>query len=163
MFMSTPTHIVLHPLSRRMKGEYSHVLSTRRQVRPKSRHSFTCFITKHKHSAAIKAKVKGILQKKKLSSLVSMPNTLKGGTRHKMESHENSLLPTSEVLWWAALMGSTALTNTMQEMRHQPWNLSGRCNQPLKICIRVVLLVVFFNYIVRFCTIKLLCFLGYND
>lgn len=39
------------------------------------------------------------------------------------------LLPISEVLWWAALMGST---DTMQEMRHQPWNLSGRCNQPLK-------------------------------
>lgn len=156
MFMNTPTHTVLHPLSRRMKNDYSYVLSTRRQVSPKSHHSLTCFIN-HKHSAAIKAKVKGILQKE-LSSLVFMPNTLEGGTRQK--THENSLLPTSEVLWWAALIGSTALTNTMQEMKHQPWNLSGRCNQPLKICRRVVLLVVFFNYIVRFCTIKTIMLLG---
>lgn len=45
-------------------------------------------------------------------------------------------------------------------MRHQPWNLSGRCNQPSEVCIRVVLLVVFFNYIVRFCTIKTIMLLG---
>lgn len=36
MFMNTPTHIVLHPLSRRMKGEYSHVLCARRQVSPRA-------------------------------------------------------------------------------------------------------------------------------
>ena len=81
MFMNTPTQTALHPLSRRMEGEQSHVLSTRRQISPKSHHSFSCFI-KHTHSAAIKAKVKGVLQKE-LSRLVSMPNTLGRGTQHK--------------------------------------------------------------------------------
>lgn len=113
MFMNTPTHNVLHPLSRRAKGEFSHILSTKRQVSPKSHHSLTCFI-KHKHSAAIKAKVKGILQKE-LSSLLSMPNTHKRGTRYKnhVKTHCSPLLRCCGGL---PLMGSTALTNTMQEM-----------------------------------------------
>lgn len=109
MFMSTPTHIVLHPLSRRIKSEYAHVLNTRRQVSPKSHHSLICFITKHKHSAAIKAKVKGILQKE-LWSLVSMPNTLKGGTRHKnhMKTHCSPLLRCCGGLpWWDQQLSQT--------------------------------------------------------
>ena len=152
MFMNTSTQTVLHPLGRRMEGEQSHVLSTRRQISPKSHHSFSCFI-KHTHSTAIRAKVKVSCKKNCRSSFHAKYTQEALSTKPQ----GNSLLPTSEVQWWAALMGST---NTVQEMRHQPWNLSGRCNQPLKICRRVVLLVVFFNYIVRFCTIKIIMLLG---
>lgn len=139
-------------------NEYSHILSARRQTKESL---VTCF-NKYKHCVTIKTSVKSILQKQ-LSSLFFLPNTLKRGTwprKKKKKSHENSLLPTSEVLWWAAPDGINSshkhyardVTPAMEPFR--------KMQSALKILIRVVLLVVFFNYIVRFCTIKTIMLLG---
>lgn len=78
----------------------------------------------------------------------------------KEKKSENSLLPTSEVLCWAAPDGINSSHKHCARDATPAMEPFRKMQSALKICIRVVLLVVFFNYIVRFCTIKTIMLLG---
>lgn len=103
-----------------------------------------------------KPRLKGTLQRR-LPSLVSMPNTLKEDWAQ--EPRENSLLPTSRCCGGLPRWDQQ-LSQTLCKRCNTSHGTFQEGNQPFKICIRVVLLVVFFNYIVRFCTIKTIMLLG---
>lgn len=107
--------------------------------------------------------VKGILQKE-LSCLVSSQIYAKEALGFKIlkkkKSQENSLLPTSEVLCWAAPDGIHSSHKHYARDATPAMEPYRRMQSAFKICVRVVLLVVFFNYIVRFCTIKTIMLLG---
>lgn len=80
--------------------------------------------------------------------------------KKKKESQENSLLPTSEALCWAAPDGIHSSHKHYARDATPAMEPYRRMQSAFKIFLRVVLLVVFFNYIVRFCTIKTIMLLG---